>query len=97
MELTCPCGNGYLIRKGDGGCRFFEIITSIWQPPSSSTPPPQSLSPSSRSSQSPSSSQGARSNARKYELLVRSLQVERSSSEAYLELIKEFADCGLED
>ncbi|AET02637.2 hypothetical protein MTR_8g044980 [Medicago truncatula] len=39
-----------------------------------------------------------RSNAmRKHELLVRSLEVAQASSAAYLDLIKEFADCGLED
>ncbi|MCI17477.1 hypothetical protein A2U01_0038625, partial [Trifolium medium] len=58
----------------------------------------QHHSPSSRSSQPPSSSQGARSDARrKHELLVRTLEMAQSSSAAYLDLIKEFADCGLED
>lgn len=33
----------------------------------------------------------------KHELLVRSLEVSQSSNVAYLELIKKFADSGLED
>ncbi|KAI5416963.1 hypothetical protein KIW84_041819 [Lathyrus oleraceus] len=76
---------------GDGDCRFSEIITSTWQPPSSFTPAAQSLSPSSRS-QPLSSNQGARSNVmRKHELLVRSPEVAQTSSAVYLDLIKEFA------
>lgn len=89
--------------QGDDGCDFSMPITSTWQAYSSSTHSAQSRSPptppaQSQSSQSPSNSQGRRSNVMdERELLVRSLEVAQSSSAAYLDLIKEFAGCRLED
>lgn len=63
-------------------------------------PRSQPTSPAqSPSSQTPSSSQEASGNLmkRRNELLLRSLQVAQSTNDAYVNLIKEFADCELED